>query len=83
MYSAMLNSSDLTPLAICLQNARQFVDFHEATLRDVERVSGLTLFAGQPVSQPDQLHMGHAQLVTQLPEFSPPQDWYPRESAGK
>ncbi|XP_043194098.1 ectonucleotide pyrophosphatase/phosphodiesterase family member 5-like [Amphibalanus amphitrite] len=53
----------------------QFVDFHEATLRDVERVTGLTLFAGQPVSQPDSPQRGHARFITQMPEFTPPQAW--------
>ncbi|XP_043218389.1 ectonucleotide pyrophosphatase/phosphodiesterase family member 1-like isoform X2 [Amphibalanus amphitrite] len=53
----------------------QFVDFHEATLRDVERVTGLTLFAGQSVSQPESPQRGHARFITQLPEFSPPQAW--------
>ncbi|KAF0310573.1 Ectonucleotide pyrophosphatase/phosphodiesterase family member 1 [Amphibalanus amphitrite] len=53
----------------------QFVDFHEATLRDVERVTGLTLFTGQPVSQPESPQRGHARFITQLPEFSPPQGW--------
>lgn len=55
--------------------AEKFVDFHEATLRDVERVSGLTLFSGQVVSDPGSAHASHARFITQLPDFRPPQSW--------
>ncbi|XP_037079903.1 uncharacterized protein LOC119100845 [Pollicipes pollicipes] len=55
--------------------AGKYVNFHEATLRDVERVSGLTLFAGQLASQPDSAHGSHARFITQLPELRPPLTW--------